>query len=33
MEELQEVRELRRWQIEELGEEFLAALRGIKRSR
>ncbi len=30
MEELGEVRELRRWQIAELGEEFLQALRGVK---
>lgn len=30
MDELGEVRELRRWQIAELGEEFLAALRSVK---
>jgi ribonuclease D len=29
MEELHEVKELRRWQIEVLGEEFLRALRGV----
>lgn len=33
MEELQEVKELRRWQIEVLGEEFLAALRSVKSGR
>jgi ribonuclease D len=33
MEELQEVPELRRWQIQELGEDFLAALRGVGKAR
>jgi ribonuclease D len=31
MEELAEVQELRRWQVEVLGEEFLGALRGVKK--
>ena len=33
MEELLEVKEMRRWQIVELGEEFLTALRGVKATR
>lgn len=33
MEELLEVKEMRRWQIVELGEEFLKALRGVKAAR
>jgi ribonuclease D len=33
MEELLEVKEMRRWQIVELGEEFLNALRGVKAAR
>lgn len=33
MEELLEVKEMRRWQIVELGEEFLSALRGVKAAR
>jgi hypothetical protein len=33
MEELLEVKEMRRWQIIELGEEFLNALRGVKAAR
>jgi ribonuclease D len=33
MDELLDVKELRRWQIAELGDEFLAALRGVKSAR
>ena len=33
MEELLEVKEMRRWQIVELGEEFLTALRGVRATR
>ena len=33
MDELLDVKELRRWQISELGEEFLEALRGVKPGR
>ena len=33
MDELLDVKELRRWQIAELGEEFLEALRGVKPGR
>jgi ribonuclease D len=33
MDELLDVKELRRWQIAELGDEFLGALRGVKSAR
>lgn len=33
VDELLEVKELRRWQIDEMGEEFLEALRGVKSGR
>jgi ribonuclease D len=33
MDELLDVKELRRWQIAELGDEFLAALQGVKSAR